>query len=191
MDIVFSSTTQLVAAIRAKRVSAVEALEAHLEQIEKHNPALHAVVTLAAEQARERARQADETLAQGEVWGPLHGVPVTIKFKVDRVDRILPATNEYLVQMFGMQDEAQLREETKKSAEGQLRVRQQTVLRAQVSKHLLEKIKIDLPERLTANQAARTLERRRMELMYRGISPQDIEMHGLVVRIFDVTIHDR
>lgn len=112
----------------------------------------------------------------------LRGVPVTIKFKVDRVDRILPATNDYLVQMFGMENESKLREETRKSAEAQLRVRQQTVLRSQISKHLVEKIKLDLPERLTANQAARTLERRRMELMYRGVSPQDIEMHMAELR---------
>ena len=39
MDIVFSSTTQLAAAIRAKRISAVEAVEAYLAQIEKYNPA--------------------------------------------------------------------------------------------------------------------------------------------------------
>ena len=56
MDIVFSSTTQLAAAIRAGDVSAVEVLEAHLAQIERHNPALNAIVTLDAEQARERAR---------------------------------------------------------------------------------------------------------------------------------------
>lgn len=79
MDIVFSSTTQLAAAIRAGRVSAVEVLEAYLAQIERHNPTLNAVVTINAEQATERARQADEALARGEVWGPLHGVPFTLK----------------------------------------------------------------------------------------------------------------
>src|SRR5262245_21330007 len=79
MDIVFSSTKQLAGAIRAKRVSAVEVLEAHLAQIERHNPALNAVVTRDAEQARERAGAADEALARGEVWGPLHGVPFTLK----------------------------------------------------------------------------------------------------------------
>lgn len=79
MDIVFASTTELAAAIRARRVSAVEVLEAHLAQIERHNPALNAVVTLDAEQAHEQARQADEALARGEVCGPLHGVPFTLK----------------------------------------------------------------------------------------------------------------
>ena len=76
MDIVFSSTTQLAAAIRAGRVSAVEVLEAHLAQIEAHNRALNAIVTLDAEQARVQARAADTALARGEDCGPLHGVPL-------------------------------------------------------------------------------------------------------------------
>src|SRR5437762_1350948 len=79
MDIVFSSTTQLAAAIRTGHVSATEVLEAHLAQIDTHNAALNAIVTMDAERARERAREADEALARGQVWGPLHGVPFTLK----------------------------------------------------------------------------------------------------------------
>ncbi|MDX1623270.1 MAG: amidase, partial [Gemmatimonadota bacterium] len=56
-----------------------EVLEAHLRQIARHDRALNAVVTLDETGARHRAREADEALARGEVWGPLHGVPVTIK----------------------------------------------------------------------------------------------------------------
>ena len=79
MDIVFSSTTQLAAAIRAGHVSSTEVLEAHLTQIATHNPALNAIVTMDAERAYERAHEADEALARGQVWGPLHGVPFTLK----------------------------------------------------------------------------------------------------------------
>src|SRR5258708_8340027 len=79
MDIVFSSTTQLATAIRAGRVSATEVLEAHLAQIDKHNPALNAIITIDAKRAYERAREADKALARGEVWGPLHGVPCMLK----------------------------------------------------------------------------------------------------------------
>ncbi len=79
MDTVFSSTTQLAAAIRAGHVSATEVLEAHLAQIDKHNPALNAIVTMDAERAHERAREADKALTRGQVWGPLHGVPFTLK----------------------------------------------------------------------------------------------------------------
>jgi amidase len=79
MDIVFSSTTQLATAIRAGHVSATEVLSAHLAQIATHNPALNAIVTIDAEQARKRALAADKALARGELWGPLHGVPFTLK----------------------------------------------------------------------------------------------------------------
>src|SRR6266436_2187224 len=79
MNIVFSSTIQLATAIRAGHVSASEVLEAHLAQIATHNPALNAIVTMDAERAYERAREADEALARGELWGPLHGVPFTLK----------------------------------------------------------------------------------------------------------------
>src|SRR5260370_28548106 len=79
MDIVFSSTKQLATAIRAGHVSATEVLEAHLAQIDTHNPALNAIVTMDAERAHERAREADKALARGQAWGPLHGVPFTLK----------------------------------------------------------------------------------------------------------------
>src|SRR5205823_5167601 len=66
-------------AIRAGLVSAIEVLQAHLAQIDARNPTLNAVITLDAERAYERARAADAALARGEVWGPLHGVPFTLK----------------------------------------------------------------------------------------------------------------
>jgi amidase len=78
-DGVFSSATQLAGAIRGGQVSAREALSGHLAQIATHNPALNAVITLDAERASERAREADDALARGENWGPLHGVPFTLK----------------------------------------------------------------------------------------------------------------
>jgi amidase len=79
MDVAFSSTAHLAAAIRAGRLSAVEAVEAHLAQIERHNGALNAVVTMDVEHTRAQAREADGALARGDVWGPLHGVPFTLK----------------------------------------------------------------------------------------------------------------
>ena len=54
-------------------------VELYLSRIGKHNPALNAVCTVDAKGARERAAEADRALARGEAWGPLHGVPMTIK----------------------------------------------------------------------------------------------------------------
>jgi amidase len=65
--------------LRRRQLGAVETLEAHLERIERHNPALTAVVSLDAERARRRAEAADAALSRGELWGPLHGVPMTLK----------------------------------------------------------------------------------------------------------------
>ena len=76
---IFATASELVDAIRERRISAVEVLDAHFARIALHNPALNAIVTLNEEGARKRAAEADAALARGEVWGPLHGVPVTIK----------------------------------------------------------------------------------------------------------------
>lgn len=76
---IFASVRQLSQMLREREVSAVEVLDAYLAQIEKHNSALNAICTLNAPQARIKAKQADEALERGENWGPLHGVPLTVK----------------------------------------------------------------------------------------------------------------
>jgi amidase len=75
----YLSASQLASDIRERKISSQEVLEAHLSQIAKHNSSLNAIVTLDEDHARQRAKAADKALARGEVWGPLHGVPVTIK----------------------------------------------------------------------------------------------------------------
>ncbi|WP_217571710.1 amidase [Mesorhizobium sp. GbtcB19] len=79
MDLAFSSIPEIAAAIAARKISAVEALDAHLARIDRHNETLNAVVILDREGARERARQADAAQANGDRLGPLHGVPFTLK----------------------------------------------------------------------------------------------------------------
>jgi len=78
-DLHFLTASQLVRAILHREVSAVEVLEACLQQVSKHNEKLNAIVTLDEDRARQRAKEADEAVARGKSWGPLHGVPVTIK----------------------------------------------------------------------------------------------------------------
>ena len=78
-DLVFTPAHQLAQMIRDRTISPVEVLDAHLEQIAKHNSQLNAICTL-DEGARQRAKLADEALVRGENWGMLHGVPITINW---------------------------------------------------------------------------------------------------------------
>ena len=75
----YKSATEIAALIASKKVSAVEVFEHFLKRIETHNPKLNAIIWMDAERGRKRAREADAALARGESWGPLHGVPMTIK----------------------------------------------------------------------------------------------------------------
>jgi amidase len=75
----FATAVASAAAIRRKSISATELLNLTLRRVDLHNPTINAIVWQDRERARARARQADEMLAQGRTWGPLHGVPVTIK----------------------------------------------------------------------------------------------------------------
>lgn len=74
---------ELAAAIREKKASSREVVEAHLARIEAVNEGLNAVTVVLAEQALQSADQADRRLAAGEPLGPLHGVPFTVKENVD------------------------------------------------------------------------------------------------------------
>jgi Asp-tRNA(Asn)/Glu-tRNA(Gln) amidotransferase A subunit family amidase len=77
------SAVEMAAMIARGEISSVEAVEAHIEQIERVNPALNAVVVKRYEEARAEARLADGRRARGELSGPLHGVPITIKECLD------------------------------------------------------------------------------------------------------------
>ncbi len=78
-ELALMSAADLAAAIRAKRVSPVEAVEAVLRRIERVNPAINAYCTVTAELAREAARAAETAVMRGDALGPLHGVPFSVK----------------------------------------------------------------------------------------------------------------
>lgn len=78
-----SSASALAAAIRDGEVGSLEVVDACLARIEEVNPTINAVFALRPEEARAEARQADTARARGEIRGPLHGVPMTIKDSLD------------------------------------------------------------------------------------------------------------
>lgn len=77
------SATELARRIAAGEVSALDAVEAHLERIAAVNPSLNAVVLTRAEAAREEAQAVDAKRSRGESLPPLAGVPITVKESLD------------------------------------------------------------------------------------------------------------
>ncbi|MBL8343487.1 MAG: amidase [Rubrivivax sp.] len=75
----FLPAHELARRLRRRELSALELLDHYLARIERLNPRFNAVVVLDAERARARAREADAALARGQSWGPLHGLPMTVK----------------------------------------------------------------------------------------------------------------
>jgi len=84
------SATDLAQRIASRQISSAEAVDANLARINAVNPALNAVVQVLADEARASAVLADKKLAAGELAGPLHGVPFTVKENIDMAG--LPTT---------------------------------------------------------------------------------------------------
>jgi Asp-tRNA(Asn)/Glu-tRNA(Gln) amidotransferase A subunit family amidase len=81
-ELVSQSVTTLADLIRQRAISSVEVVEAHLHRIEKLNPQLNAIVTIAPNLI-EQAKEAEALVMRGDTVDPLHGVPVTIKDTIE------------------------------------------------------------------------------------------------------------
>ena len=79
-----------------KKLSAREALAAHLKQIERVNPQVNAIVTLVAEMAADDAAKADEMQARHQTLGPLHGLPVAHKDLLETRASALPLGHHFI-----------------------------------------------------------------------------------------------
>ncbi len=74
---------RLAGMIRRGKIGCLELLDHYLARVEQYNPALNAIIVTDIPKARRRAKAADRALAKGDVWGPLHGVPMTVKESFD------------------------------------------------------------------------------------------------------------
>ena len=86
----YKSAVELTSAIQRGEITSSELLNLYLERIERYNGAVNAVVAMDVDAARARAAQADKALARGQIWGPLHGLPMTVKDVFEVVG--MPAT---------------------------------------------------------------------------------------------------
>jgi aspartyl-tRNA(Asn)/glutamyl-tRNA(Gln) amidotransferase subunit A len=90
MPLHFHPITDLAPLIAAGHVSSVDLTRACLEEIEAHNEALRAFITVTADDALAEARARDAEIAAGHCRGPLHGIPVSLKDLIDQ--RGVPTT---------------------------------------------------------------------------------------------------
>lgn len=81
-EIFFQSATSLAQAIKTKKLSVLEVMDAHIDRIEQYNPVINAIVTADLDAARQSAKDADAILAAGNAVGPLFGLPVVHKDNV-------------------------------------------------------------------------------------------------------------
>ncbi len=87
-DILDSSLPDMAAGIQNKEVTSVQLVQGFLDRIEKVNDQLNAVVLSNAERALKLAAKADDDLKNGNLYGPLHGIPMTIKDSLDTLDTV-------------------------------------------------------------------------------------------------------
>ena len=88
------SARDLAKDLAAGRLGSRDLLEQQLSRIKDRNPSVNAVVAVALEKARIRADEADAAIRRGECWGPLHGLPMTIKDTFD-VDGMPPRRKQH------------------------------------------------------------------------------------------------
>jgi amidase len=79
----YAAARDIAAHLRARRRGARDLVEACLARVARYDPAIGAIAVCVADAARSRADEADRALARDAVWGPLHGVPMTVKESFD------------------------------------------------------------------------------------------------------------
>ena len=82
-ELAYESATALARRVRDREISCVELLEHFVKRVEALDGAINAIPVRDVERARARAKEADAALARREVWGPLHGLPMTVKESYD------------------------------------------------------------------------------------------------------------
>lgn len=96
MDILSYSAVELGKAIKSGEVTAVEAMQAVLGQIDKTEETIHAYVTIDREAALKKAAEVQKKVEAGEITGALAGVPVAIKDNMCTKDMLTTCASKIL-----------------------------------------------------------------------------------------------
>jgi trigger factor len=105
----------------------------------------------------------------------IRGVKLQMHGTIIAAERVTPATTQELIDRFGLGSEDNLRDQIRMALSQRRDQEQLSAMREQVQEHLLKAVDFELPEKLSSAQLARNLERIRMELLARGVMPEDVE----------------
>lgn len=75
----YRTAVETAVAVKAGEVSPVDLVDGFLARIDERNDASNAFITVAADEARDLAREAERAVEADDDLGPLHGVPIALK----------------------------------------------------------------------------------------------------------------
>lgn len=101
--------------------------------------------------------------------------PITLVLSVKRVDRLAPAEVSALVEQMGVENEDEFKTRIREMLQQRAESKQTAEMHKQIADQLLEKVELELPEGLKGRQIERVLQRQRMELLYSGATPEQVE----------------
>jgi amidase len=78
------SASKIASLIKNREISAVEAVSSSIERVQSKNEKINAIVDNLSKEALVEAEQLDALALKGEMKGPLHGVPITVKENIDQ-----------------------------------------------------------------------------------------------------------
>ena len=107
----------------------------------------------------------------------LRDKPLVLKLKIQKVERLEPAPMDELIGTLGLSSEQEFRDIVRDGLQQRNDNEQRAAMHQQICDTLIDRIEMELPEGISAQQAESTLQRRSMELMYRGMSQQDIDQN--------------
>lgn len=112
----------------------------------------------------------------------VRGAKLTIELKLTAAERIDPASIQQVVDAYGVGSEQNLKEQVRLAVQRRSEQDQASAMREQVYEYLLGAVELELPQRLSAAQVARNLERHRIELLEQGLMPPQVEARLAEIR---------
>ena len=115
------------------------------------------------------------TGAEGHEREELRGKTINVSYTIGEAERITPRTHKELAEMFGVETEELFIEQIRDALEQRRDGEQRAAMREQVADQLIAGIQFELPTKLSEEQATRTIEQQRMEMLSRGVDEASVE----------------